>query len=169
MTNRTVRLTTVAMAMAFVMFGSSAPSLARSVQDRRNPNQWDQRYWNTMRKTDVEKVIARLERNANDFRRDLDRWLDNSRIDGTQREDEYNNRVRAFEQATDRLRQEFDRRDKWWETRDQVKDVLEKALPVAEMMRRAGRRYSRYLTDQWWTLRRQLNKLAATYRLPQIN
>lgn len=169
MRNRIVRLTAVAVATAFVMLGSSTPSLAGGVQDRRNRNQWDQRYWNTMRKTDVEKVIARLERNANDFRRDLDRWLDNSRIDGTRREQEYNSRVNAFEQATNRLRAEFDRSDKWWETRNQVTDVLEKAKPVSEMMRRGGRRYSKYLTDQWWTLRRQVNTLASTYRLPQIS
>ena len=160
MRNRIVRLTAAAIATALVVLGSSSPSLAQS--------QWDQRYWNTMRKSDVEKVIARLERNANDFRRGLDRWLDNSRIDGTRREDEYNSRVKAFEQATNRLRAEFDRRDKWWETRDQVNDVLEKAKPVSEIMRRGGRRYSRDLENQWWTLRRQLNKLATTYRLPQI-
>ena len=158
MRNRIVRLTAAAMATAFVVLCSSSPTLA----------QWDQRYWNRMRKTDVEKIIARLERNANDFRRDLDRWLDNSRMDGTRRENEYNARVRAFEQATNRLRAEFDRRDKWWETRDQVKAVLETAKPVAEMMRRGGRRYSRDLENQWWTLRRQLNNLAITYRLPQI-
>jgi hypothetical protein len=129
--------------------------------------QWDQRYWNSMRKADVEKVIARLERNANDFRRDLDRWLDYSRINNTEREDRYNNRVRAFEQATNKLRAEFDRRDKWWETRDQVQDVMNNAKPIAEFMRRG--RYSRDLQNQWWTLRRQLNKLATTYRLQQIS
>jgi hypothetical protein len=160
MRNRIVRLTAVAMATALVVLASSSPSHAQS--------QWDQRYWNTMRKSDVEKVIARLERNANDFRRDLDRWLDNSRMDGTRREAEYNGRVKAFEQATNRLRAEFDRRDKWWEARDQVKEVLETAKPVAEVMRRGGRRNSRDLENQWWTLRRQLNKLATTYRLPQI-
>ena len=139
MRNRMVRLTSVAMATVFVVLGSSTVSLG----------QWDQRYWNRMRKTDVEKVIARLERNANDFRRDLDRWLDVSRIDGTRREDEYNSRVRVFEEATNRLRAEFNRRDRWAETRDQVKEVLDAAKPVAEMMRRRGRRNSRVLDSQW--------------------
>jgi hypothetical protein len=149
------------MATLFVVLGSSTLSLGQG--------QWDQRYWNTRRKTDVEKIIARLERNANDFRRDLDRWLDYSRIDGTRREDEYNSHVKAFEQATNRLRAEFNRRDKWWETRDQVKGVLDAAKPVADMMRRRrGPSYSRQLQDQWWTLRRQLNNLASTYRLPTI-
>ena len=168
MRNRTVRMTAVALATAFVMVGLHGPAEALGAQQRRSPYQWDQRYWNTMRKTDVEKVIARLERNANDFRRDLDRWLDYSKIDGTRREDDYNSKVRVFEEATNRLRGEFDRRDKWWETRDQVKDVLEKARPVADIMRRSGRRYSRQITTTWSNLHRQLNKLATTYRLPLI-
>lgn len=158
MRKRTVRLTATAIAAVLVVLGSALPSQA----------QWDQRYWNRMSKGDVGRVIANLERNANDFRRDLDRWLDNSRLDGTEREDKYNSKVRAFEEATNRLRAEFDRRDKWWETRDNVKDVMSAAKPVADIMRARGRRYSSVLDTQWGRLRKQLNKLATTYRLPQI-
>ncbi|MFY9609404.1 MAG: hypothetical protein WAU45_12415 [Blastocatellia bacterium] len=161
MRQRTVRLTATAIVAAFVALGFGSPSHAQ---------QWDQRYWNRMSKRDVERVIANTERIANDFRRDLDRWLDNSRLDGTEREDQYNSKVKDFEQATNRLRAEFDRRDKWWETRNQVRDVLNTAKPIANFMRRPGRRrYSSVLADQWWHLRKQLNKLAITYRLPQIN
>lgn len=155
---RIVRLTAAMMATAFVVLATSIPSFA----------QWDRRYWERMRKSDVEKVIARLERNANDFRRDLDRWLDYSRIDGTRREDEYNSRVRAFEEATNRLRAEFDRSDRWWETRTQVQAVLDRAKPVAEIMRRRGPRYNRQIAITWQNLHRQLNKLATTYRLQGI-
>ncbi|HYV07042.1 MAG TPA: hypothetical protein VFB82_20770 [Blastocatellia bacterium] len=168
MRNRTVRMTAVALATAFVMLGLNGAAQALGAQQGRGPNQWDQRYWNSLRKIDVEKVIRRLELNTNDFRRDLDRWLDYSKIDGTRREDEYNSRVRIFEEATNRLRAEFDRRDKWWETREQVRDVLEKAKPVAEMMRRSRPRYSRQIMTTWSNLRGKLNKLATTYRLPLI-
>lgn len=159
MRKRTVRLTATAISAALIALASAVPSHA----------QWDQRYWNRLSKRDVERVIANTERVANDFRRDLDRWLDNSRLDGTEREDRYNSKVRVFEEATNRLRAEFDRRDKWWETRDQVREVLDAAKPVADFMRRPGRRkYSSVLANQWWHLRKQLNKLAYTYRLPQI-
>ena len=159
MRKRTLRLTATAIAAALLALGSASPSHA----------QWDQRYWNRLSKRDVEKVIANLERTANDFRRELDRWLDDSKLDGTVKEDKYNSRVTAFEQATNRLRAEFDRRDKWWENRDQVRDVLSAAKPIANIMRKPpGGRYSRTLNNQWWMLRKQMNKLATTYRLPQI-
>lgn len=160
MKKRTVRLTATAIVAAIVTLGSGSPSHAQ---------QWDQRYWNRMSKEAVERVIANTERIANDFRRDLDRWLDNSHMDGTEREDQYNAKVKAFEHATNRLRAEFDRRDKWWETRDQVRDVVNTARPISDFMRRPrGRRYSNVLTDQWWHLRKQINKLANTYRLPTL-
>jgi hypothetical protein len=159
MKKRTVRLAATAIVVALVALGSASPSHA----------QWDQRYWNRMRKVDVEKVIANLERTANNFRMELDRWLDSSKLDGTVKEDKYNARVTAFEQATNRLRAEFDRRDKWWETRDQVRDVLNTAKPIANIMRKPpGGRYSRTLNNQWWRLRSQMNRLATTYRLPHI-
>lgn len=159
MRKRIVRLAATAIVAAVAALGLGSPSHAQ---------QWDQRYWNRLNKRDVERVIANTERVANDFRRDLDRWLDNSRLDGTEKEDRYNSKVRAFEQATNRLREEFDRRDKWWETRDQVRDVMNAAKPVAEIMRKPGVRYSRTLQDHWWHLRKQLNKLASTYRLPRL-
>lgn len=158
MRKTTVRLAALAIAAVIVTLGSVSPSHA----------QWDQRYWNRLSKRDVERVIANLERNANEFRRDLDRWLDNSRMDGTEREDYYNSKVRVFEEATNRLRAEFDRRDKWWETRDQVRDVLNAAKPISDFMRRPRRRPSQTLSNHWWHLRKELNKLATTYRLPTI-
>jgi hypothetical protein len=160
MRKRTLRLTATAIVAALVALGFASPSLAQ---------QWDQRYWNRMSKRDVERVIANTERGANDFRRDLDRWLDDSRMDGTEREDEYNSKVKAFEQATNRLRSEFDRRDKWWENRDEVTAVLTTAKPIGDFMRRRGRyRYSSVLANQWWHLRKQINKLADTYRLQRL-
>lgn len=160
MRKRTFRLTATAIVAASVMLGFGSPAYAQ---------QWDQRYWNRLSKRDVERVIANTERIANDFRRDLDRWLDDSRMDGTEREDQYNAKVKAFEQATNRLRSEFDRRDKWWESRDEVRAVLNTARPISDFMQRRGRyKYSSVLANQWWHLRKQINKLASTYRLPRL-
>jgi hypothetical protein len=128
--------------------------------------QWNERYWHRMNKRDVERVIRNVELGANDFRKDFDRWLDHSRLEGSEKEDRYNSKVKAFERATDKLRSEFDRSDKWWETRANVQETLTQARPVAEMMRR--NRFGRDLEFQWNKLRKALNKLASTYQLRGI-
>ena len=51
MRNRKLSLGTAVIAVVLMVLGLNTQSLAQS--------HWDQRYWNTMRKTDVEKVIAR--------------------------------------------------------------------------------------------------------------
>lgn len=128
--------------------------------------QWDRRYWSTLSKPQVERVIKNVEIGSNEFRKDFDRWLDRSNLDGTTKEDRYNSRVRNFEAATDRLRSEFDRKDRWWETREDVQGVLNAARPVGQMMNNRG--FGRNLETQWRQLRKALNKLASTYRLRQV-
>jgi hypothetical protein len=128
--------------------------------------QWDQRYWSSMSKPQVEKVIKNVEIGSDEFRKDFDRWLDRSNLDGTTKEERYNSRVKNFEKATDRLRSEFDRKDKWWETREHVQETLNAARPVGQMMNNRG--FGRNLETQWRHLRKALNKLAVTYRLRPV-
>lgn len=128
--------------------------------------QWNRRYWSSLSKAQVEKVIRNVEIGADHFRKDFDRWLDRSNLDGTTKEDRYNSRVKRFENATDRLRSEFDRSDRWWETREHVQETLNAAKPVAQMMNNRG--FGRNLENQWRNLRRALNKLASTYRLQPL-
>lgn len=114
-------------------------------------------------KRQVEEIIKVIEDNTDDFRKEVDRYLDHSRLDGTRREDRINERVKEFEHATNDLRKDFDRRDTWWESRDQVRRTLDKARPVAEIFRRG--RFSSELEIEWKRLRKNLNRLAATYEL----
>lgn len=106
-------------------------------------------------------MIRNVETSTDRFRRDFDRWLDRSNLDGTTREDRYNSHVKKFEKATDRLRSEFDRNDRRWETREQVQETLNAAKPVAQMMN--NHRFGRNLENQWRNLRKALNMLASTY------
>src|SRR4028118_1754699 len=85
-------------------------------------------------KTQVEQIIRRLENQSDRFVRSFDRSLDNSRADGTMREDNLDQRARDLENALDVLRQEFDRTDRYQDTRAQVSSVLN----VAEDITRAG-------------------------------
>ena len=128
--------------------------------------QWNERYWHRYDKNQVGQLIRNVETSSNEFRRNFDRWLDQSRYDGTTRENNFNSKVRAFEQSTNELRAEFERRDSWWETRNNVQNVLTAARPVEQMMRR--RDFDRSVENQWRRLRSTLNRLATTYRLSSI-
>jgi len=124
------------------------------------------RYRKKYNKKQVDNIIRQLESSSNDFRRNFDRALDRSRIDGTEREDNFNSRVRRFEESLNTLRGEVNRRDDWWESRNNVQQMLEAARPVSVMMN--NRRLGGNLESQWRRLRRNVNKLAGTYNLPLV-
>jgi hypothetical protein len=63
---------------------------------RNNNGNYDTRY--------LRDVAERVKDNARNLERDVDRFLDNSRANGTRREDRINNEVREFRQAADRFR-----------------------------------------------------------------
>lgn len=117
-------------------------------------------------KAQVEQIIRRLENQSDRFVRSFDRSLDNSRVDGTRREDNLNQRARDLENALDALRQEFDRTDRYQDTRTQVSGVLN----VAEDINRAVRnRRLRGNTERLWSrVRTELNSLASVYNLRQL-
>ena len=115
------------------------------------------------RKAQVEQIIRRLENQSDRFVRSFDRSLDNTRVNGTMREDNLNQRARDLENALDVLRQEFDRTDRYQDTRTQVSSVLN----VAEDINRAVRnRRLRGNTERLWSrVRSELNTLASVYNL----
>lgn len=128
--------------------------------------QWNERYWRRYNKRQIEDMMKRLEESSDKFRDSFDRWLDNSKMDGSEREDRYNARVKKLENALDELRDDFDRKDNWWETREKVKEALDASRPVAQLMR--NRHTKRGLESQWNAMRRDLNRLAATYQLKRV-
>src|SRR5688500_16166939 len=66
-------------------------------------------------KADVERIIKRVEDSSDQFRNVVDRSLDRSTLDGTNREDNINQQVKELENAIDKLRGDFDRSQKWEE------------------------------------------------------
>ena len=125
--------------------------------------QWDERHWRKYNKREVEQIIKNVESSADRFRKDFDHWLDHSHFDGKEREDKFNSKVKKFEQSTNRLRHEFDVRDSWWETRNEVQRVLNEGDSVSRLMR--SHEFGRDVEDQWRRLRSDINKLASTYQL----
>ncbi|MBK7708227.1 MAG: hypothetical protein IPN69_16770 [Acidobacteria bacterium] len=116
---------------------------------------------------DVGNTIAKLERSSNTFRRDFDKYLDQSSINGTNEENRINRIVSNFETALDRLRSEFDRNDNWWASRNNVRSVMDEARAVNGMMNNLS--FARKLENQWKNMRRDINELAGKYELPALN
>ena len=117
-------------------------------------------------KRDVDRIINRVEQRVDVFVRQFDSSLDRSRLDNTRREDVLNARARALESATDELRRDFDRRDRWIENRDEVRRCLNIASDIQVAMR--NRRLGRATETNWRNLQYELNTLARVYNLPAV-
>ena len=120
-------------------------------------------------KTDVEEIIKRVEERSDDFRKVIDRQLDRSTIDGTNREDNINQQVKELENAIDKLRSDFDRAQSWEETRAQVQRVMNEADEVNTIVRRGRWRRGGPVKAAWAQVRVDLNRLAGVYNLRLLN
>jgi hypothetical protein len=109
----------------------------------------------------VETLLASIEWRTDNFRTSLSRALDRSRFDDTNRENNVNEFVTDFENATDELRRKFDGRTS---VGDDVAGILVRAARVDDFMKRNLRRE---LAAQrtWRNLRADLNRLANFYAL----
>jgi hypothetical protein len=125
------------------------------------------RYVNRYSKRDVSNIITRMETSSDEFRRDFARAMNNSNLNGTPQEDRFNNIVLDFENSVDRLRREFDRNNTWWNTRNDVQNMIRDASPVNSMMNTLP--FRRNIERQWNTLRSNINTVADTYDLPGLN
>jgi hypothetical protein len=117
-------------------------------------------------KAQVDEVIRRVENRTDSFVRLFDNSLDNSRLDGTRREDRLNERARALEQATNDLRRRFDRTESYYDTRPEVNRCLNLATEIDKVVRR--RRLGGNTEEQWRMVRVELNALADVYGLARL-
>lgn len=144
-----------ALSVMFVLAITSIPAIAQG------------RFSNVYSKSQVKGYIDRLENSSNRFRRDFDRAMDKSSLDGTDAEDRANALVKDYENALDRLRRQFNQQSNWWESRNNVQDMLSRAQPVNAMINNLP--FGRNLESQWRTMRNDINKVADTYDLPGLN
>ena len=106
------------------------------------------------------QLIRRIENRTNIFRSSLNAALDNSRLDGTRREDNINQFVSDFESATNQLRDSFNSRQ---DVSTSVQAVLDRAALIDSFMRR--NRLNAQAERDWASLRTDLNELARTYNI----
>lgn len=121
---------------------------------------------NAYTKRDVDRIIKNVENRVDVFVRQFDRSLDRSRLDDSRREDVLNRKARSLESATDELRRDFDRRDRWIENKDEVRRCLNIAADIQVAMR--NQRFNRATENNWRAVQAELNALARVYNLPAI-
>lgn len=114
----------------------------------------------------IEDLIKRIEENTDSFVKSYDEALDDSRLNGTRREDRYTDLARNFEHSTDELRREFDHDKASSQVRVNVRKCLNAASVVNRIMK--SRNFGRQTESAWIRLRAELNNLAGIYRLPGV-
>jgi len=124
------------------------------------------RYQNKYSKQQVSDIIRRMETSSANFRRDFDKALDASRLNGTKVEDQFNQNVKDFDRTVTTLRRNFDRNRNWWDTRNDVQSTINASQPVNNMINRLP--FQRSVERQWQQLRNDLNTLADTFDMPGI-
>ena len=148
-------LFTAALTAVFV-FGSEAN--AQKYTRISNPN--------NLSKAQVERILRRVEERTDRFVALFNDSLDRSKLNNSNREDFLNRRARDLEAATDELRREFDRSDRWIENKDEVRHTLNIASDINVAMK--NRRFNGANEHTWAALRTEHNTLAQTFGLPQI-
>lgn len=125
------------------------------------------RYQNQYSKSQVSQTINRVENSSRSFRTAFDRALDQSNLNGTPQEDQYNRYVGDFANSLTRLRSDFNSNRQWWNVRNQAQDVLSRAQTVNQMMNNLS--FRRNIERQWATMRNDLNSLADTFDLAGLD
>jgi len=158
----------LSLVLGFILLSSVSASAQYRDNDRRDNRRNDRRddRWGRYNKREIENLIRRVEQRTDTFVRQFDRSLDNSRIDGTRREDRLNERARELEKATDQLRSRFNRSDSLSESRDEVQRVVRLASEIDKAIRRG--RVGNGVQNSWSNLRSEINALARAYNVRSI-
>jgi uncharacterized protein YcfJ len=106
----------------------------------------------------VRDLIAQIERETNTFRSDASRAIDRSIWNGTRVEDSMDNRLKQFENATDRLRNNFNGRRS---AASDVQEVLNRAADMDRLM--TNNRFPARVEAEWTQIRSDLDTLAGYY------
>ena len=125
----------------------------------RNYGRYDERY--------LEDSINRLDRLSKDFERDLDRALDHSRVNGTQREDRMNAQGHDFRRAVGSLKSRFGNGRDLNRSRDEAQRVLQEARQFDRIGR--GRGFDNRVVSDWSQIQRELQIISDAYGMGYYN
>jgi len=105
--------------------------------------------------------VHQLDRLAKDFERDMDRALDRSRANGSQREDRINAEVHEFRNAVGDLKSRVGNGRDVNQSADEARRVLQQASQVDRIAR--PRWYDGRLSSEWSQIQQQLRVISDAY------
>ena len=106
----------------------------------------------------VVEIIKQLETDTDHYKSSLDKALDHSRLNGTRTEDEINDYVKKFEEATDKLR---DRAEDRQQAPNASREVLNRGRAINRFMN--THRLGGDAEGDWARVRNDLGRLADAY------
>ena len=106
----------------------------------------------------VREIVRQIESDTDQFKSSLDSALDRSNLNGSRAEDEINDYVKKFEEATDRLRDRSEDRDY---APNAAREVLSRGRAINSFMR--SNRLGGRAESDWVKVRNNLNRLANSY------
>lgn len=106
----------------------------------------------------VVDIIKQLESDTDRYKSSLDKALDRSRLNGTRTEDEINDYVKKFEEATDKLRDRAEDRE---HAPNASREVLNRGRAINRFM--INHRLGGDAEGDWARVRNDLTRLADAY------
>lgn len=128
-------------------------------RNNRGNNNYNRRY--------LVDAVRRVEDASRTFRRALDRDLDRSRYDTTNREDRVNDIAERFATAADDLEDSFDDGRNINSSQDEARLMFDLAAQIDRFV--ARNQFSRNTETQWNSIRRDLNTIADAYGYRSYN
>jgi hypothetical protein len=109
----------------------------------------------------VRDSVHRLDRLAKDFERDMDRALDRSRVNGSNREDRINDQVHQFRDAVGDLKSRVGNGRDLNRSADEARRVLQEGQQLDRVAR--PRWFDNRLASEWVAIQRELRFLSDVY------
>ena len=122
----------------------------------RYPDNRDNRGYGRYDERGLRDSVHRLDRLAKDFERDMDRALDRSRANGTQREDRINDQIHQFRDAVGDLKSRVGNGRDLNRSADEARRVLEQGQQLDRVSR--GR-----MASQWTQIQQELRYISNIY------
>jgi translation initiation factor 3 subunit A len=141
---------------AAALFALSLPVTAAAQWGNRYPSDRGNRRYDERA---VRDSVHRLDRMAKDFEREMDRALDRSRANGTDREDRINHQVHQFRDAVGDLKSRVGNGRDLDRSADEARRVFQEAQQIDRVTRRLDGRTS----SQWNQIQRELEFLGDAY------
>jgi hypothetical protein len=112
---------------------------------------------------ELRDVARRIDDRSKDFQRDIDRSLDDSRINGSRREDNINQEARDLRNAAERFRNVAGDSNNLYRSSDEARQLLDQASRISRMLGRV--RLDGRSGSDWNQLRGDLRTVANIYGL----